>query len=279
MLGGCFAFAWMSQFAHSLGRLDCDWRIVALARSLLALLFAFGLARLCRANLVWWKPGILWLRSCAGSISLLCTFYALSQLRTSEVLTVTNTFPIWVALLSWPILRVRPGPAVWLAAICGVLGILLIQHPHFEGGTGSSIAIFLALTAAMTSAIAMLGLHRLKDMHPWAIVVHFSAIATVFVLGAWFVGTPPPVDRVLNAQYLWLLVGVGTTATVGQLCLTRAFTSGQPARVSIVGLTQIVFAMGLDVLFGGDPFNLTTIAGIGLVVAPTAWVMAGKTEE
>jgi drug/metabolite transporter (DMT)-like permease len=279
MLTGCFSFAWMSEFASQLGRLDCDWRIIALARSFLAFSFAFALARLCGARLVFLSSPMLWLRSCAGSLSLLCTFYALTWLRTSEVLTLTNTFPIWVALLSWPILRVRPSLAVWLAAGCGVLGVVLLRKPEFATSPGSQLAMVLALAAAFTSAVAMLGLHRLKDLHPWAIVAHFSGVATVFVLGAWLFGEPPDVSPVRDPRFVLLLVGVGATATLGQLCLTRAFTSGQPARVSVVGLTQILMAMGLDVLFGGPAFEPTTLAGIGLVLAPTAWVMAGRTND
>src|SRR5262245_15325850 len=145
MLTGCFSFAWMSEFASQLGRLDCDWRIIALARSFLAFSFAATLARLCGARLVFWNSPMLWVRSCAGSLSLLCTFYALTWLRTSEVLTLTNTFPIWVAVLSWPLLRVRPSWTLWVAAGCGVLGVTLIQSPHFTGGSG--LAVALALTA------------------------------------------------------------------------------------------------------------------------------------
>src|SRR5438105_4599483 len=42
MLCGCISFALMAEFATHLGRLGCDWRIVALARSGLAFLFALG---------------------------------------------------------------------------------------------------------------------------------------------------------------------------------------------------------------------------------------------
>lgn len=125
----------------------------------------------------------------------------------------------------------------------------------------------------------MLGLHRLKGLHPWAIVAHFSGVATVFVLTACAVGPPVDLAPLAGPATLAMLVGVGATATVGQLCLTRAFTSGQPARVAVVGLTQIVFAMGLDVLFHGPHFDVATLAGIALVVAPTAWVMAEKAGE
>ena len=250
MLCGCFATAWMCQFANLLHD-ACDWRVVALARSSLSFVLALGLARLAGADLVFWRPTALWLRGCASSVSLLCTFFALAHLATSEVITLTNTSPIWVALLSWPLLRLRPGLSVWLAAGCGVLGVVLIQSPHFQGNPTASSAIALALTAALTSAIAVLGLHRVKRVHPWAIVVHYSGVATVFVLASFFVGELPDLAALRDSRTLTLLCGLTIAATLGQFCVTQAFTHGEPARVSVVGLGQIVFALGLDLLFTG----------------------------
>jgi drug/metabolite transporter (DMT)-like permease len=65
-------------------------------------------------------------------------------------------------------------------------------------------------------------------------------------------------------------------ATLGQVCVTLAFTSGPPMGVSVVGLTQIVFALGLDVVFYGPDFHSGTLMGIALVLAPTAWMLAGR---
>jgi drug/metabolite transporter (DMT)-like permease len=265
----------MGQFAHLL-KDSCDWRVVALARSALAFVFALGLARISGARLVLWRPGALWLRGCASSISLLCTFFALAQLPTSEVLTLTNTFPIWVAFLSWPLLRVRPSLSVWLAAICGVCGVALIQSPHYQASAHATEAVALSLTAALTSAIAMLGLHRLKGLHPWAIVVHYSGLATLVVLASWAVGPVPDLAVLTDMTTLLLLLGVGITATVGQVCVTQAFTAGQPERVSVVGLMQVVFALGLDLVFAGPTLPAIALAGIALVLAPTAWMMIGR---
>ena len=49
---------------------------------------------------------------------------------------------------------------------------------------------------------------------------------------------------------------------------------GAPAKVSVVGLSQIVFAMALDVGVLGNSFNWMTLLGICLVVAPTTWLLA-----
>jgi drug/metabolite transporter (DMT)-like permease len=269
----------MGQFAGMLGTREVDWRLVALARGLLVLLPALLIARLAGAKLVFWKPGVLWMRSLAGSVSLLCTFYALARLRTSEVLTLTNTFPIWVAFLSWPLLRQRPGVTVWLAAICGVAGVFLIESDKLEFPPGTHLAVALALMAAVGSAVAMLGLNQLRGIHPWAIVSHFSAVASLGVLLAWAIGGAPSLQPLSDPANVGLLLGIGVTATLGQFCLTQAFMGGQPARVSIVALTQILFAMGLDLLFGGPAFGSFTLAGIALVVAPTAWLMAERAAQ
>ena len=52
------------------------------------------------------------------------------------------------------------------AAAVGVVGVALIQSPHFELKGDALHAVMISLGAALTNAIAMLGLHRLKGLHP-----------------------------------------------------------------------------------------------------------------
>jgi len=273
MLCGCVAFTFMTTFAHAL-RTSCDWQIVALARSGLAMLFAALLTFQAGARLVFWHSRTLWIRSLAGSTSLLCTFFALSRLPVADVLALTNTFPIWVALLSWPLLGEMPSPRIWLAIAVGVVGVLLIQQPHLAHGDG---AILFALAASICSAVAMLGLHRLHTIDPRAIVVHFSGVATLFCIAAFFVFDHAPAQHSLDKGWALLgLLAVGLTATIGQLFLTKAFAAGPPAKVSLVALTQIVFGLLADVLVFDHDLNLVSLAGIALVVTPTVWVLSGK---
>jgi drug/metabolite transporter (DMT)-like permease len=68
---------------------------------------------------------------------------------------------------------------------------------------------------------------------------------------------------------------VGVSGTIGQFYLTRAYAAGPPTRVAVVGLTQVVFAMILDMVVWQRTFTPLTLAGFALVLAPTAW-LAGK---
>jgi drug/metabolite transporter (DMT)-like permease len=270
MLSGSFAFAIMATMAHILGE-SCDWQVIALVRATIAFLFSAALALSAGAKLVFLRPGTLWVRSLMGSCSLVCTFYAFTRLPVSDVLTLTNVFPIWVALLSWPMLRERPSLRVWLCVASGVLGVILIQQPHFAEG---NFACLVALASSVTTAIAMMGLHRLGAVDPRAIVAHFSGVSIVFCIASFFVfDHATRLEDLGQPRSVLLLLAIGVTATIGQLFLTKAFAAGPAAKVAVVGLSQIVFAMAFDLLFAQRSFNAETLLGTALVMAPVIWLL------
>jgi drug/metabolite transporter (DMT)-like permease len=272
MLGGSVAFAVMGTLTNGLAR-DCDWQVIAFVRSFLAFCFATTLAGAARARFAFLSPRILWLRSIAGSVSLVCTFYALSHMPTSEVLTLTNIFPLWVALLCWPLYGRRPSAALLSALACGLAGVVLIQQPRFAEGNLGAVT---ALVASVATAVAMLGLNRLTALDPRAIVVHFSGVSALCCVGCFFAFESEHEATLPGLRVLVMLLGVGITATAGQLCLTKAFAAGPPTRVALLGLTQIPLAMLLDAAVWGHSFTTTTLLGTALVLGPTAWVMAGR---
>ena len=277
MLCGSFSFAVMAVLAEYLTRTRpdgvplCDWQTVAVFRAALVALFGAALAWQAGVPLVWFRPRRLWVRSVAGSCSMVCAFYAFGNLHAEDVVTLSNTFPLWVAVLSWPLYGQAPGWKMVAAILVGITGVVLVEQPHIEAG---KLGVFAALASALFTAVAMLGLHRLHDIDPRAVVVHFSLVATVFCCGA-FLFTPrsQPVERVLEAGILFRLLVIGVSATVGQMFLTLAFGRGAPAKVSVVGLTQIVFVMVMCAWAFDRSVNATAVVGTALVIAPTAWLL------
>ena len=147
----------------------------------------------------------------------------------------------------------------------------LIQQPHFAEGNFTAL---IALVSSFSTALAMIGLHRLKGIDARAIVVHFSAVSVLFVLAACvlFDGSLETSNTLQGQTSLWL-TGVGVAAAIGQVFLTKAFAAGHPARISVVGLAQVVFAMLFDRLLLGRELNAVSLIGTGLVLAPSAWLM------
>jgi drug/metabolite transporter (DMT)-like permease len=276
MTAGSFAFSVMGAFAHAASE-KCDWQVVAFARSTLIVLLVGGLAAWNRTPFVFFRPARLWLRSLSGSISLLCTFYAFMHLPVSNVLTLTNLFPIWVAVLSWYVTGVRPSARVGLAIACAIGGLFLLPQPELEGG---KLAFWIAIGASFFTAVAMLGLHRLHDVNPKAVVVHFSMVSLLFVTLAFWIFPRTASPSSLSDPVTWFeLLGVGVSASVGQLLLTKAFAAGDPSKVSVVGLTSVVFALLLDVAISRHAIDSRSMLGMALILLPTAWVMLERHEK
>jgi drug/metabolite transporter (DMT)-like permease len=281
MLSGCVAFTAMNTLVHGL-RETCDWQIIALFRTGLAFVFALALALAGGARLVFLRPRSLWIRSLAGSVSLVCCFFALTREGpVSNVLAITNIFPLWIALLSWPMLGLKPSRSVLLSVVAAVSGVFLIRAPRMAAGQSlldlsddAAVAALFAFIASFATAVAMLGLNRLYWIDTRAVVAHFSGVSMLVCIAA-LIGFdhPTPVASLGTVFALAMLLGVGVTATAGQLCLTKAFTIGQPAKVAVVGLTQIVFTLIVDVCVFGVEFTPLNLLGIVLVLAPTAWVL------
>ena len=281
-------FAIMGAITHSLGT-RCDWLTIALVRAVFMFGTSVAVAVAVGTELVVWRPRTLWIRSLAGSFSLVCSFYALSRLPLGDVLTLTNTYPLWIVMLSWLSMRRRPGAGDAMRVACGLAGVALIEQPHLSG---DQFAAAVALASSVFAAVAMIGLHRLRGVDTRAVVAHFAAVASL-VAGAWLAArvgglvdrgpglslgqgqtTTPPYWPGFDPYSLALLFGVGVTGTVGQIFLTKAYAAGPPARVAVLGLTQVVFAMGLDVVLWHRVLSPASLAGTALVVAPTAWLLA-----
>lgn len=276
MLWASLAFAVMAAFSHRAGE-SCDWQLVVVARAVVAFFFAAIIARVGRVKLVWRGPAALWVRSVAGSTGMLCNFYALAHLPVSDTLTLMNTSPIWVTLLLWLPFGQRPTIGIICAVAASVAGIALIQQPHFQSG---KFACLMALCGAFFTSIAMLGLNRLKNLDPRAIVVHFSGVAGVAtVLFLLLTNRKDYSTQLGDKSVFLLLILVGAAGVAGQIGMTRAFAKGHASRISVVALSQILFGLGFDVLFWNRSVNLISLLGMVLVIAPTAWLILGKAPQ
>ena len=268
MFAGALAFAVMGSLTHALGT-RCDWALVAFTRVAVMFVAAAALARSSGVRLVVLRPRVLWLRSLAGSTSLLCNFYALAKLPVANALTLSNTYPIWIVAISATFLG-QPASFGELAGVgCGLAGVFLIQPP---GPDLEGLATAVALLGAIFTALAFAGLHRLGRVDSRAVVAHFAGVASLVTAG--FLLTRPSAfnTSVLQGVTPLLLLGVAASGTVGQLCLTRAYATGSPSRMAAIGLSQVIFALSFDVAFWGRRVAIGPAIGFALVLAPAAWL-------
>jgi drug/metabolite transporter (DMT)-like permease len=278
MIAGALAFATMGALTSEVGS-RCDWLVVALVRAILMLGTAVTIVRASGSELVFWRPRTLWVRSLAGSFSLIGNFYALTRLPLADAVTLMNLHPLWIVLITSVAKRRWPSKSEAFGVVSGIAGVILVAQgmggtvsigrPHLSG---DRLAILAAILSSLSTAVAMLGLHRLRNIDARSVVAHFAGVASVIsAVLLYFRGDPLP-TALFERPTVLLLLGVGVTGTLGQILLTKAYAKGAPTKVAVVGLVQVVFAMGFDVVLWHRTLTPATLLGFALVLAPTTWL-------
>lgn len=276
MMFSALSFATMGALAHAL-RDEASWEVIALARAVVVLTLSGGIAWAFGVRVPLRGPWQLWVRSIAGSISMMFVFFSLTRLPVSIVVTLMNLAPAWVAVIAWFWWPQTRSKGVWVAIAVGFVGVLLIQQPQLAQG---NLAVLAPVVSSVLLAIVMLALHHAKSVDSRAVVLHFAVLALVTSLVV-FLYSSARGPLMVSTQWtvLLMLFATGVAATLGQLFLTVAFASGPPAKVSVVGLTQVGFAMFYDVGIGGHGLSWLSALGILLVVAPTAWLVYSERQK
>lgn len=269
MAASALGFGLMSFLARVSSQHAAHWAVTACTRSLVGAAVA-AIASLARGGPILVSPTrMLWQRSVFGTASMMCTFYALSDGRAplADAVTLTNTTPVFLAILAPLVLGEKGGLRVALAVPIAAAGVVLVLRPVFLfGGAARPDALVpeaIAVLGALFSSFAMLSLRRVSQGEtPEAIVVHFSLTsAAVNGLVALFLAKAPSAGA-------WLpMIGAGLCAGFAQIAMTRAYSLARAARVGALGYLAVVVSAMLGVVVLGEPLSPHAAAGMALVIA------------
>lgn len=213
-------------------------------------------------------------RSMVGVLSLGAWFYAIAGLPLATAMTLNYMSSVWIAafLVGGTFLAWSPrngsthprgqGPLV-LTVLAGFAGVVLMlrptiaQHQVFAGLIG--------LLSGLLSAFAYLQVMALgKIGEPEARTVFYFATgsAVAGALGMLFTGVSPwhwP-------QALWLLP-MAVFASLGQWCMTRAYSHGATLLVANLQYSGIAFGAIYSLALFGDRLPPAGWIGMGLILS------------
>ena len=253
-------FSAMGVFTR-LGAQNVPWQEAALSRFGVGALVAYVIARTLGAPLGITNKKLMRIRSITGTLSALCVFYvwASPEIPLGDAVTLTSVGPVFVVLLSWPLLKERVGKLVWTAVPIAFTGILLVMKPSFH------IAISFAAIAVVGSFFYSLAMISLRQIGPnesgEAVVLYFSLFGALVMLcisiPVW--ETPDPITGLF-------LVLTGLSGGFAQVAMTRAYSLDRAARISALNYLGIIFTNIFAIpVFGGFP-GFWQLVGSGLVI-------------
>ncbi|MEQ3709262.1 MAG: DMT family transporter [Tateyamaria sp.] len=217
-------------------------------------------------------------------------FVALSVLPLADVTALFFVAPLFITLLSIPMLGERVGPMRLGAVAFGFAGVVVMQRPWADAGDleVSRIMLLLPVVAALTYALNQVMTRRLGvTSKASAMSVYIQAAFIVVSVGFFVVAgdgrlaqgsTNPSVLFLLRAwvwppaRDMWVFLGLGINVAIVGYCLSQAYRLADAATVApfeYIGLPLAVF-WGY-VVFGEFPafevwVGIFMILGAGLFV-------------
>ncbi len=216
-------------------------------------------------------------RALVGFASLVLFFYAIARLPLATAITLNYTSPLFLAILSPLLLKEPLKKTLLFALVIGFAGVSLLLKPSLTSGNG--LAASLGLLSGLGAAWAYVHVKQLGQLQePDTRTVFYFTLVSTLIAGAWlllasqlrFINGINPLLLTgfhrLSWQDMLLLVGLGATATVAQLAMTRAYRTGDTLVVASLAYSTVVLASLLGVMCWGEHLALNDGLAITLVV-------------
>jgi S-adenosylmethionine uptake transporter len=235
-------------------------------RGLVGMVFAALLARSRGSSLRTAVPAMHFWRSLCGVISLGLWFYAIGGLPLATAMTLNYMSSVWMALflIGGAVLvgANRVDARLVAAVLIGFGGVALVLRPTLDR---EQLWFGLAgLLSGMTAALAYLQVTTLgRRGEPETRIVFYFALGGVIAGALSMIGSGISAHGWRGAA---LLLGVGLTATIAQLMMTRAYAIGSTLSNAGLQYSGILFAALYGVLLFGEHVPWLAVAGMLLIV-------------
>jgi S-adenosylmethionine uptake transporter len=206
-------------------------------------------------------------RNISGTISVAMWFTALAYLPLATTMTLNYTSSLFIGMIlfvsaAWTGTRQHSLPML-ATLIAGFTGIVMVLRPSIE--PDQWVWAMLGIASGVLAAVAILSvraLGRLGESSP--VIVFYFTLSGLFAgaIGMLVSGAHWP-----DTWHLILLLGVGITALLAQLAMTRAYSSGHTLLAANLNYSGIMFASFWGWLIWNDLLPFVSWLGIALIVA------------
>lgn len=224
------------------------------------------------------RPGLHILRGTMLVLANMFFFTGLATMPLAETIALFFTAPLFICMLSQPILGERVGWARWLAILLGLVGVIIMVRPGSDVfRLVSLLPIMAALSyAAMQMMTRKLGMRESAGAMTFYIQLAFIVISIGVGLsigdGRFDRFDDPSISFLLRAWHwpeqsqLELLLLCGFMVTFGGYLLSQAYRLGEAAAVASFEYSSMPLALVIGFYLWGDWPDSTAFFGSGLII-------------
>ena len=209
-----------------------------------------------------------------GFTGMLTAYYGYGHLPLATNTALGFCMPLFLTILSVPLLGERVGWQRIAAVLAGLGGVLLMVQPWAAGADAlPALPVAIVMAGVVTWALAMISIRRMGEQGESnvAIVLWFGVGSTVLAgalcLPVWVTPT-------------WLglagLLTIGLVTLAAQLLMTEAYRIGETTLVAPFEYGAIIYATLLGMLIWQEFPNAWNLTGIAIII--TAGLMVWHQE-
>lgn len=208
------------------------------------------------------KTDKLWMhtwRSIVGLAAMYGFFYAIAHLKLSNAMVFSYSSPIFIPLIAYFFLKERISKGMIIAAVIGLMGVLLVAKP--DQGVFNAIS-FIGLGACFLSAMAFVTVRALTNTEPPERIVFYfcifgTLISAIPMYWHW---------RVFTVKELALLITAGLLANISQIFMSYAYSLAPAGQIGPMNYIAIIFAGIWGFVFWHEIPDLYSILGISIIL-------------
>lgn len=261
MLVASLFFAIMGVFVK-LGAQKFSSAELVFYRSFFSLILIFAFIKIQKLPLKTPMPGKQLWRGILGFLSLLLYFYAITQLPLATAVTLNYTSSLFMAMFIPFMMHDRPKKMLFAAIVLGFAGVTLLLKPSLHAD--ELIAGTLGLLSGFSAGLVYIFVTQLgRAGEPdWRTVFYFTLISSLGG-GIWLLVNE---FHRLHWQDIPLLLGLGASATIAQLAMTRAYSTGNPMVAGSLAYTTIIMSSLFGYILWDETLSMDRWLAIGLIM-------------
>jgi drug/metabolite transporter (DMT)-like permease len=209
-------------------------------------------------------------RSVLQFVSMICIFTAFGLMPLADAVAITFASPLFLTMLSIPLLGEQVGIYRWSAVIVGFVGVLTMVQPG--PGLLHSGALF-PLANALINACVTIAIRRMTLTEASTTLVFYQTLVTgviALVLVPFFWVTPNLVD-------LALFSATGLLSGIAQFWWMQGCRYVPAAVAAPFSYTSMIWSLALGYLVWSDVPSAAVLAGATIVIASGLYILYRET--
>lgn len=217
------------------------------------------------------RPGGHVLRTVYGFIGTVTAVYGYATLPIATVTALGFAMPLFLTVLSVPMLGETVGWRRATAVLAGLAGVLVMLRPWQASETGSMpvVPVLWVMLGVVTWALSMISIRRMGQAgeRNVTIVAWYSigtaVLATIGAVPNWVTPT---------AFQFAALLAAGLLSGVAQLLMTEGYRGGEATLVAPFEYGAIVYATVLGILFWAEWPDAWSLVGIAILIGAGLYI-------